>query len=87
MPIEVSNLEGQNWVTLEALVDTGASICCLPTPILHQLNVLSTTKYQFEFGQRQGREMDIGQMWLRSTKVCTTDSIDSQIRRLCFSIQ
>ena len=65
IPIAISAVEGQDWVTLEALVDTGASICALPTSLLQRLDVRPMAKYEFEFGQGEVRQMDIGQMWVR----------------------
>ena len=64
-PIEIGDPENQNWVSLDALVDTGASITAVPASILHRLNVHPIAKHEFEFAQGEVREMDVGQTWIR----------------------
>lgn len=65
VPIEIGDPESQSWVSLEALVDTGASIASVPASVLHRLNVQPIARHEFEFAQGEVREMDVGQTWIR----------------------
>ena len=65
VPIAISSLESQEWTNLEAVVDTGATISSLPSSLLQRLDVRASAKYEFEFGQGEVREMEIGQIWIR----------------------
>ena len=60
VPITVSALEGEERVQLDALVDTGSKISCIPGSVLHSLNVLPTETREFELGQGEVREMSVG---------------------------
>ncbi len=63
--IGIGDSAGEQWVTLDALVDTGASITSAPASILRGLGVTPLRKEQFTFAQGEVREMDIGQTWVR----------------------
>ena len=65
VPIAVRGLEDQDWVDMEALVDTGSSICSAPASLLQRLKVQPLANREFEFGQGEVRNLDIGQMWVR----------------------
>ena len=63
--IAVGDPEGQRWTTLDALVDTGASITSMPSSILRELGVEPRTQRRFRFAQGETRTMDVGQTWVR----------------------
>ena len=56
---------GSRWTTLDALVDTGASIISVPASILRELGVEPLTTQSFRFAQGEVRRMNVGQTWLR----------------------
>lgn len=62
VPIAISALEGQEWLGLDALVDTRVSMLSLPGSILHRLDVQPTAKRQFEFEWGEVRDMEVGQV-------------------------
>ena len=63
--IGIGNQAGEQWVTLDALVDTGASIISAPASVLRGLGVAPLRKERFTFAQGETREMDVGQTWVR----------------------
>ena len=63
--IAVGDHERQRWTTLDALVDTGASITSVPASVLHDLGVEPMTRKRFRFAQGETRTMDVGQTWVR----------------------
>ena len=63
--IGIGDQQQTQWIDLDALVDTGASITSVPAPILHQLGVTPLMQQRFQFGQGEVRIMDVGQTWLR----------------------
>ncbi|MCE2404669.1 MAG: aspartyl protease family protein [Dehalococcoidia bacterium] len=63
--IAVGDYEGQRWTTLDALVDTGASITSVPASVLRELGVEPLAQERFRFAQGETRTMDVGQTWLR----------------------
>ena len=63
--IAVGDPEGQRWTTLDALVDTRASITSVPSLILRELGVRPLAQEQFRFAQGETRTMDVGQTWVR----------------------
>ena len=63
--VAIGDPAGDNWVELEALVDTGASITSAPASVLRQLGVSPQTRRRFRFGQGETRSMDVGRTWLR----------------------
>ena len=64
VPISIGDPQGENWIELEALVDTGASVTSVPGSILHELGVSPVTSRQFRFAQGESREMDMGRTWI-----------------------
>ncbi len=50
---EIGDLQGQTWVTIEALVDTGSSYTWIPRQILERLDV--RPQFQREFETADGR--------------------------------
>jgi clan AA aspartic protease len=63
--VAIGDPEGENWVDLDALVDTGASITAVPSSFLRQLGVAPQMQKRFRFGQGEVRTMDVGRTWLR----------------------
>lgn len=64
--IAIGGLDRERWETVEALVDTGASIVSAPASLLRELGVEPSEKQEFEFADGATREMDIGQAWVRA---------------------
>ena len=63
--IEMGDPRGQRWVAVEALVDTGASTCSVPSSVLRELGVLPGRQKRFRFAQGETRNMDVGQTYIR----------------------
>ena len=47
VPISIGDPQGENWIELDALVDTGASIVSLPTPLLTDLGITPHARRRF----------------------------------------
>jgi clan AA aspartic protease len=65
VPIQVSDLAGQNFVELEALVDTGSTYTVLPTEVLEQLGIEPEGQRSFELADDRLVEYPIGYARLR----------------------
>ena len=65
VPISIGNPQGENWIELNALVDTGASIVSVPASVLIDLGVKPATQHSFRFAQGSVRSMDIGEARIR----------------------
>jgi predicted aspartyl protease len=65
MQIDIGDPQRDRWTSMDALVDTGASISSAPASVLHDLGVTPLVKQNFRFGQGEVRSMDVGQTWLR----------------------
>lgn len=63
--IGIGSRDRDEWVTLDALVDTGASITSAPASLLRGLGVEPMRKQEFKLADGGMREMDIGQTWVR----------------------
>ena len=63
--ISIGDTEGEHWTTLDAVVDTGASITSVPSSVLRDLGVEPITQRRFRFAQGETRTMDVGQTWVR----------------------
>lgn len=63
--IQIADPNRQRWTTLDALVDTGASITSAPKSVLQDLGVEPATQQLFQFAQGETRQMDIGYTWVR----------------------
>ena len=63
--IEIGDPSGIQFESVMALVDTGASVTILPTPLLDSLGVVPHT--QFTFILADGREIQrpVGRTWIR----------------------
>ena len=64
-PIGIGSPDGRRWESLDALVDTGASIASVPASVLRGLGVEPMRTEWFTFAQGETREMEIGQTWIR----------------------
>ena len=63
--IEIGDWDRDRWVTINALVDTGASITSISASILRELGVEPVTSKRFRFAQGEVRTMEIGYTWVR----------------------
>ena len=63
--IEIGDSLREQWVTMDALVDTGASITSVSSSLLRELGVEPVTSKRFRFAQGEVRTMDIGYTWVR----------------------
>ena len=63
--LEVSNLEGREFVSLEAMVDTGSTYPLLPADLLRSLGVEPLRRRTFELGDGQIVELDDGEVRMR----------------------
>ena len=63
--IELGDVQGTNWRTLDALVDTGASTTSVPASVLRQLGVRPLYTERFRFAQGEVREMPVGETRIR----------------------
>ena len=63
--IEIGSPEGSRFETVNALVDTGASITAIPASILRRLGVTPHDRDTFILADGRVIERDIGQTWLR----------------------
>ncbi|MCE2469437.1 MAG: aspartyl protease family protein [Dehalococcoidia bacterium] len=63
--IAIGGLDRERWATVDALVDTGASIVSAPASLLRGLGVEPAWKQGFEFADGETREMDVGHAWVR----------------------
>ena len=64
-PISIGSPDGRRWESLDALVDTGASIASVPASVLRGLGVEPLRTERFTFAQGETCEMEIGQTWIR----------------------
>ena len=64
VPISIGDPQGENWIELDALVDTGASVTSVPGSILRELGVMPVASQQFRFAQGEVRQMDMGRTWI-----------------------
>ena len=63
--IGMADPERRRWMTLEALVDTGASITAAPGSVLRELGVAPSMRQNFRSAHGASREMDVWQTWVR----------------------
>ena len=65
VPIEVGNLEGNRFVAMDALVDTGAIYCMVPRDLLAEVGVLSDERDHFSLADDSMVELDLGYSRIR----------------------
>ena len=63
--ITIGDQARERWVTMDALVDTGASITSMSGAILRELGVGPVTSERLRFAQDEVRPMQIGYTWPR----------------------
>lgn len=63
--IGIGDPERGRWRTLDALVDTGASITALPASVLRELGVEPSFRQRFRSAHGESREMEVGHTWVR----------------------
>ena len=63
--IGIGDPQGERWVELNALVDTGASITSVPGSILRELGVRPVMSQEFRFAQGESRRMNMGETRIR----------------------
>ena len=61
----IGDPDRSRWRTLNALVDTGASITAVPGSVLRELGVDPSMRQTFRSAHGEAREMDVGQTWVR----------------------
>ena len=64
VPISIGDQQGENWIELDALVDTGASVTSVPGSVLRELGVSPVANRQFRFVQGESRQMEMGRTWI-----------------------
>lgn len=65
VPIDIGDPQGERWTSLDALVDTGASVVSAPTSVLRDLNIVPLMRQPFRSAHGEVREMEIGRTWVR----------------------
>lgn len=63
--IGLAGLGRNNWITVDALVDTGASTTSLPSSMLRELGIEPIMRKRFRFAQGGVREMPVGEARIR----------------------
>ena len=63
--LAVGDPQGESYVPVEALVDTGATYTMLPAFMLQNLGVVPHDRAEFELADGNVAEMDIGRTWVR----------------------
>ena len=63
-PLRISSIDGQQFLDIEATVDTGASFTTLPAPLLRDLGIARLGRRTFFIGDGRRVQMDIGQAWV-----------------------
>ena len=65
VPVEVGNVDGSSYESLDALVDTGASYLIFPRPVLSAVGARVAERRQFTLADGREVEMDVGAVSLR----------------------
>ena len=63
--IEIGRPDGSLFETIEALVETGASLTALPGSLLRRLGVVPHTTYAFELADGREIKRAVGRTWIR----------------------
>ena len=63
--IGLAGLERNNWIAVDALVDTGASTTSLPSSTLKELGIEPIMKKSFRFAQGEIKNLEVGQAFIR----------------------
>ena len=65
VPLQVGDLQGQQFIEIEALVDTGASHTLLPRELLSALGVAVVEQVSFQLADDRIVDYDVGEARLR----------------------
>ena len=65
VPIGLAGLGRNNWATMDALVDTGASTTSVPASLLRSLGIEPRTQQSFRFANGEVRKLDVGEAFIR----------------------
>ena len=63
--IDIGDPQGERWTSLDALVDTGASVVSSPASVLRDLNIAPIMRQTFRSAHGEIREMQLGRTWVR----------------------
>ena len=63
--IEIGDPAGERWTKVEALVDTGASACSVPSSVLRELGVSPKRQKRYRFAQGESCRIGVGQTYIR----------------------
>ena len=63
--IDIGDPQGERWTSLDALVDTGASVVSAPASVLQDLNIVPLMRQSFRSAHGDVREMETGRTWVR----------------------
>ncbi len=63
--IEIGDPDGYRFVSVQALVETGASYTIVPSPLLRRLDVAVHGQVAFILADGRTIQRDIGQTWIR----------------------
>ena len=63
--INIGDTQGERWTSLDALVDTGASVVSAPASVLRDLNIAPIMRQTFRSAHGDVREMGLGRTWVR----------------------
>ena len=58
--IQISDLNRERWLGLDALVNTGATMTSAPASLLRESGIESVSSHLFEFASGETRRMEIG---------------------------
>ena len=73
--LEIGDPQGGRFETVEALVDTGATLTTAPASLLRRLGVEATRRGTFEYADGRQVEMDIGETKVKVEGIETTTSV------------
>ena len=65
VPISIGDPQGEHWIEMDALVDTGVSATSVPASILRELEVEPVSSQQFRFAQGESRRINMGETRIR----------------------
>ena len=73
--LEISDPQGSRFETVEALVDTGATLTSAPASLLRRLGVEATRRGTFEYADGRRVELEIGETRVKVEGIETTTSV------------
>lgn len=63
--VDIGDLRGERWETVEALVDTGATYTMVPRPVLERLGVTAEEKMPFQLADGRTIQCDLTETHVR----------------------